>query len=151
MEVLLVNDIFKKIILYIYGYCNQDIELTIMVLKSILIQQDYTYLEDKPFYQEIIKEYKSYLMNVIYSEVLEILTYKNDDQELLNYVHNMFCNNLTHKFPYNDVITNKILYTYIKYLLIKDIKRKEVKAYTFTDQKTLNLVKKANPLYLWSN
>ena len=85
MEVLLVNDIFKKIILYIYSYCNQDIELTIMVLKSILIQQDYTYLEDKPFYQEIIKEYKSYLMNVIYSEVLEILTYKNDDQELLNY------------------------------------------------------------------
>ena len=59
----------------------------------------------------------------------------------------MFCNNLTNKFPYNDVITTKILESYINYLLEKEINREDVKIHTFSDKKTLNLVKKANPLY----
>ena len=75
------------------------------------------------------------------------MVYKNDDKELLRYVYNMFCNNLTNKFPYNDVITTKILESYINYLLEKEINREDVKIHTFSDKKTLNLVKKANPLY----
>ena len=33
MEVLLINDILKNIILYIYKYCNKNIGLTITELK----------------------------------------------------------------------------------------------------------------------
>lgn len=147
MEVLLINDILKNIILYIYKYCNKNIGLTITELKKILINQDFSSLNNEFFYKEIIKDYRIYLINLIYSEVLAVLVYKNDDKELLRYVYNMFCNNLTDKFPYNDVITTKILESYINYLLEKEINREDVKIHTFSDKKTLNLVKKANPLY----
>lgn len=147
MEVLLINDILKNIILYIYKYCNKNIGLTITELKKILINQDFSSLNNEFFYKEIIKDYRIYLINLIYSEVLAVLVYKNDDKELLRYVYNMFCNNLTNKFPYNDVITTKILESYINYLLEKEINREDVKIHTFSDKKTLNLVKKANPLY----
>lgn len=147
MEVLLINDILKNIILYIYKYCNKNIGLTITELKKILINQDFSSLNNEFFYKEIIKDYRIYLINLIYSEVLAVLVYKNDDKELLRYVYNMFCNNLTNKFPYNDVITTKILESYINYLLEKEINREDVKIHTFSDKKTLNLVKKVNPLY----
>ncbi len=147
MEVLLINDILKNIILYIYKYCNKNIGLTITELKKILINQDFSSLNNEFFYKEIIKDYRIYLINLIYSEVLAVLVYKNDDKELLRYVYNMFCNNLTNKFPYNDVITTKILESYINYLLEKEINREDVKIHTFSDTKTLNLVKKVNPLY----
>lgn len=147
MEVLLINDILKNIILYIYKYCNKNIGLTITELKKILINQDFSSLNNEFFYKEIIKDYRIYLINLIYSEVLTVLVYKNDDKELLRYVYNMFCNNLTNKFPYNDVITTKILESYINYLLEKEINREDVKIHTFSDTKTLNLVKKVNPLY----
>ena len=147
MEVLLINDILKNIILYIYKYCNKNIGLTITELKKILIIQDFSSLNNEFFYKEIIKDYRIYLINLIYSEVLAVLVYKNDDKELLRYVYNMFCNNLTNKFPYNDVITTKILESYINYLLEKEINREDVKIHTFSDTKTLNLVKKVNPLY----
>ena len=147
MEVLLINDILKNIILYIYKYCNKNIGLTITELKKILINQDFNSLNNEFFYKEIIKDYRIYLINLIYSEVLAVLVYKNDDKELLRYVYNMFCNNLTNKFPYNDVITTKILESYINYLLEKEINREDVKIHTFSDKKTLNLVKKVNPLY----
>lgn len=147
MEVLLINDILKNIILYIYKYCNKNIGLTITELKKILINQDFSSLNNEFFYKEIIKDYRIYLINLIYGEVLAVLVYKNDDKELLRYVYNMFCNNLTNKFPYNDVITTKILESYINYLLEKEINREDVKIHTFSDKKTLNLVKKANPLY----
>lgn len=147
MEVLLINDILKNIILYIYKYCNKNIGLTITELKKILINQDFSSLNNEFFYKEIIKDYRIYLINLIYSEVLAVLVYKNDDKELLRYVYNMFCNNLTNKFPYNDVITTKILESYINYLLEKEINHEDVKIHTFSDKKTLNLVKKANPLY----
>ena len=147
MEVLLINDILKNIILYIYKYCNKNIWLTITELKKILINQDFSSLNNEFFYKEIIKDYRIYLINLIYSEVLAVLVYKNDDKELLRYVYNMFCNNLTNKFPYNDVITTKILESYINYLLEKEINREDVKIHTFSDKKTLNLVKKVNPLY----
>ena len=147
MEVLLINDILKNIILYIYKYCNKNIGLTITELKKILINQDFSSLNNEFFYKEIIKDYRIYLIKLIYSEVLAVLVYKNDDKELLRYVYNMFCNNLTNKFPYNDVITTKILESYINYLLEKEINREDVKIHTFSDKKTLNLVKKANPLY----
>lgn len=147
MEVLLINDILKNIILYIYKYCNKNIGLTITELKKILINQDFSSLNNEFFYKEIIKDYRIYIINLIYSEVLAVLVYKNDDKELLRYVYNMFCNNLTNKFPYNDVITTKILESYINYLLEKEINREDVKIHTFSDKKTLNLVKKANPLY----
>ena len=147
MEVLLINDILKNIILYIYKYCNKNIGLTITELKKILINQDFSSLNNEFFYKEIIKDYRIYLINLIYSEVLAVLVYENDDKELLRYVYNMFCNNLTNKFPYNDVITTKILESYINYLLEKEINREDVKIHTFSDKKTLNLVKKANPLY----
>ena len=151
MEVLLINDILKNIILYIYKYCNKNIGLTITELKKILINQDFSSLNNEFFYKEIIKDYRIYLINLIYSEVLAVLVYKNDDKELLRYVYNMFCNNLTNKFPYNDVITTKILESYINYLLEKEINREDVKIHTFSDKKTLNLVKKVNPLYPLSN
>lgn len=147
MEVLLINDILKNIILYIYKYCNKNIGLTITELKKILINQDFSSLNNEFFYKEIIKDYRIYIINLIYSEVLAVLVYKNDDKELLRYVYNMFCNNLTNKFPYNDVITAKILESYINYLLEKEINREDVKIHTFSDKKTLNLVKKVNPLY----
>ena len=147
MEVLLINDILKNIILYIYKYCNKNIGLTITELKKILINQDFSSLNNEFFYKEIIKDYRIYLINLIYSEVLAVLVYKNDDKELLRYVYNMFCNNLTNKFPYNDVITTKILESYINYLLEKEINREDVKIHTFSDKKTLNLVKKVNTLY----
>ena len=147
MEVLLINDILKNIILYIYKYCNKNIGLTITELKKILINQDFSSLNNEFFYKEIIKDYRIYLINLIYSEVLAVLVYKNDDKELLRYVYNMFCNNLTNKFPYNDVITTKILESYINYLLEKEINHEDVKIHTFSDKKTLNLVKKVNPLY----
>ncbi len=147
MEVLLINDILKNIILYIYKYCNKNIGLTITELKKILINQDFSSLNNEFFYKEIIKDYRIYLINLIYGEVLAVLVYKNDDKELLRYVYNMFCNNLTNKFPYNDVITTKILESYINYLLEKEINREDVKIHTFSDKKTLNLVKKVNPLY----
>ena len=147
MEVLLINDILKNIILYIYKYCNKNIGLTITELKKILINQDFSSLNNEFFYKEIIKDYRIYLINLIYSEVLAVLVYKNDDKELLRYVYNMFCNNLTNKFPYNDVITTKILESYINYLLEKEINHEDVKIHTFSDTKTLNLVKKVNPLY----
>ena len=147
MEVLLINDILKNIILYIYKYCNKNIGLTITELKKILINQDFSSLNNEFFYKEIIKDYRIYIINLIYSEVLAVLVYKNDDKELLRYVYNMFCNNLTNKFPYNDVITTKILESYINYLLEKEINREDVKIHTFSDTKTLNLVKKVNPLY----
>lgn len=147
MEVLLINDILKNIILYIYKYCNKNIGLTITELKKILINQDFSSLNNEFFYKEIIKDYRIYIINLIYSEVLAVLVYKNDDKELLRYVYNMFCNNLTNKFPYNDVITTKILESYINYLLEKEINREDVKIHTFSDKKTLNLVKKVNPLY----
>ena len=147
MEVLLINDILKNIILYIYKYCNKNIGLTITELKKILINQDFSSLNNEFFYKEIIKDYRIYLIKLIYSEVLAVLVYKNDDKELLRYVYNMFCNNLTNKFPYNDVITTKILESYINYLLEKEINREDVKIHTFSDKKTLNLVKKVNPLY----
>ena len=147
MEVLLINDILKNIILYIYKYCDKNIGLTITELKKILINQDFSSLNNEFFYKEIIKDYRIYLINLIYSEVLAVLVYKNDDKELLRYVYNMFCNNLTNKFPYNDVITTKILESYINYLLEKEINREDVKIHTFSDKKTLNLVKKVNPLY----
>ncbi len=151
MEVLLINDILKNIILYIYKYCNKNIGLTITELKKILINQDFSSLNNEFFYKEIIKDYRIYIINLIYSEVLAVLAYKNDDKELLRYVYNMFCNNLTNKFPYNDVITTKILESYINYLLEKEINREDVKIHTFSDKKTLNLVKKVNPLYPLSN
>lgn len=151
MEVLLINDILKNIILYIYKYCNKNIGLTITELKKILINQDFSSLNNEFFYKEIIKDYRIYIINLIYSEVLAVLVYKNDDKELLRYVYNMFCNNLTNKFPYNDVITTKILESYINYLLEKEINREDVKIHTFSDKKTLNLVKKVNPLYPLSN
>ena len=94
MEVLLINDILKNIILYIYKYCNKNIGLTITELKKILINQDFSSLNNEFFYKEIIKDYRIYLINLIYSEVLAVLVYKNDDKELLRYVYNMFCNNL---------------------------------------------------------
>ena len=147
MEVLLINDILKNIILYIYKYCNKNIGLTITELKKILINQDFSSLNNEFFYKEIIKDYRIYLINLIYGEVLAVLVYKNDDKELLRYVYNMFCNNLTNKFPYNDVIATKILESYINYLLEKEINREDVKIHTFSDKKTLNLVKKVNPLY----
>lgn len=147
MEVLLINDILKNIILYIYKYCDKNIGLTITELKKILINQDFSSLNNEFFYKEIIKDYRIYLINLIYSEVLAVLVYKNDDKELLRYVYNMFCNNLTNKFPYNDVITTKILESYINYLLEKEINHEDVKIHTFSDTKTLNLVKKVNPLY----
>ena len=147
MEVLLINDILKNIILYIFNYFNKNIGLTITELKKILINQDFSSLNNEFFYKEIIKDYRIYIINLIYSEVLAVLVYKNDDKELLRYVYNMFCNNLTNKFPYNDVITTKILESYINYLLEKEINREDVKIHTFSDKKTLNLVKKVNPLY----
>lgn len=152
MEILTINDILRNIVINIYEKTNYNILITSTYLKDLLKNQNYYFINDNPFYIGIIKDYKYYFINLIYSDVLEYLVSENNlnNKVLLNTTYNMIINNMANTFPYNNELTNKLLYFFTIVTINKE-KKKKIRKNTLNNQKILNLVKNTNPLYMFED